>query len=84
MADTSQPTINEAATWLRAKGLKDEAAIMEALAAERDALAERVRVLVKAGDWLATCAQTTGGVPGPDAILDDAIETWVITKGPTP
>jgi hypothetical protein len=48
----------------------------EALRAERDALAARVEQLLRAGDTLSICAQTTGGTAGPDDGLIEAIKGW--------
>lgn len=36
----------------------------------------KVRELVRAGDWLSTCAQTTGGTAGRDEDLVAAIDGW--------
>ena len=50
-------------------------AIEASLAREavQQAVIERLR---KAGNWLSVCAQTSGGTPGRDSALVDAISDW--------
>lgn len=74
MADTSSPhaNLNRHIEALRIAGLPDYERVKAILA------------LLKAGDWLSLCAQTTGGAPGPDAVLQGAINDWSALKGPTP
>ena len=42
---------------------------------------DEIKRLRKAGDWLAVCAQTTGGTAGRDDGLVAAVQGWVEAKG---